>query len=503
MKKILLWILATLVLASCSMWPDDSIDFQSVIDGNPAQELQDKKTYLWFFATWCSHCQNEMPIVDKFYRQYKDEVNMQLFNIDGKYWPSRYIIPQDIKHDFSLYEELTWEACGSTPSFILYDEKWNLEFAGCGQWSLSFEDMEDMLLVDDLSTNTDSQELDSTYQQAGFQEWDLWVVMHTSMWDMTIKMFQDTPKTTNNFLALAERWYYDGLAFHRVIEWFMIQWWDPNWNGTGWESVYWPSFEDEFTSKLHNISWALSMANSWPNTNGSQFFINTNNNLSLDGLHTVFGQVVDWLEVAQNISQVETDATDRPIEPIVVESIDVVKYWDGELNPFEFSLEQAQVEQAQVEEARNEANKDRVVKVWDTIKINYIWKLSSDGQEFDNSYTKWVPLEFKVWDELLIKWIEDGVVGMKLWEKKTISISPEDGYGVRDSFNTLRVAKLDLQDYVDAWYKLEVWTKLPVDTGSWYLEIVDSDEDSVYIDNNHPLAWQNLTFEVELVWFVD
>lgn len=100
-------------------------------------------------------------------------------------------------------------------------------------------------------------------------------IMHTSKGDITLRFFPEAaPKAVQNFKEHAEKGYYDGLIFHRVIEDFMIQGGDPKGNGTGGESIWGGKFEDEFDQKLLNLTGAVSMANSGPNTNGSQFFIN-------------------------------------------------------------------------------------------------------------------------------------------------------------------------------------------------------------------------------------
>ena len=103
-------------------------------------------------------------------------------------------------------------------------------------------------------------------------------VMHTSKGDITLRFFPEAaPKAVQNFKEHAEKGYYDGLLFHRVIQDFMIQGGDPKGNGTGGESIFGSKFEDEFDQKLLNLTGAVSMANSGPNTNGSQFFINQSN----------------------------------------------------------------------------------------------------------------------------------------------------------------------------------------------------------------------------------
>ena len=175
----------------------------------------------------------------------------------------------------------------------------------------------------------------------------------TNHGDMRIKLFPDhTPKTVANFIALSKDGYYDGVIFHRIIKDFMIQGGDPTGTGMGGESIYGESFEDEFSEELYNIRGALSMANAGPNTNGSQFFIVQNQHLPyskkeiarggwpepiaeiyaeqggtphLDRRHTVFGQLVDEAsyEVLDAIAGVETGAMDKPVEDVVIETIEI------------------------------------------------------------------------------------------------------------------------------------------------------------------------------------
>ena len=171
--------------------------------------------------------------------------------------------------------------------------------------------------------------------------------------DLRIKLFPEhAPKTVANFIALSKDGYYDGVIFHRIIKDFMIQGGDPTGTGMGGESIYGESFEDEFSEELYNIRGALSMANAGPNTNGSQFFIVQNQHLlyskkeiarggwpepiaeiyaeqggtpHLDGRHTVFGQLADEesYAVLDTIAGVETGAMDRPVEDVVIETIEI------------------------------------------------------------------------------------------------------------------------------------------------------------------------------------
>lgn len=180
------------------------------------------------------------------------------------------------------------------------------------------------------------------------------VQMNTNMGSIKIKLFpEQAPKTVENFVTHAKNGYYNGIIFHRVIQDFMIQGGDPTGTGRGGESIYGESFEDEFSRELFNLRGALSMANAGPNTNGSQFFIVQNSNLSpgikgqmekagfpqeivdayvanggtphLDFGHTVFGQVIEGMEVVDKIAGVATGAQDKPVEDVVIESIDIIK----------------------------------------------------------------------------------------------------------------------------------------------------------------------------------
>lgn len=175
----------------------------------------------------------------------------------------------------------------------------------------------------------------------------------TNHGDMRIKLFPDhAPKTVANFIALSKDGYYDGVIFHRIIKDFMIQGGDPTGTGMGGESIYGESFEDEFSEELYNVRGALSMANAGPNTNGSQFFIVQNQHLPyskkeiarggwpepiaeiyaeqggtphLDRRHTVFGQLADEAsyEVLDVIAGVETGAMDKPVDDVVIETIEI------------------------------------------------------------------------------------------------------------------------------------------------------------------------------------
>lgn len=185
---------------------------------------------------------------------------------------------------------------------------------------------------------------------------DVTAVMHTTEGDIKILLFAEkAPKAVENFTTHAKNGYYNGLIFHRVIEDFMIQGGDPLGTGVGGESIWGESFEDEFTPELHNIRGALSMANSGPNTNGSQFFIVQSKEVPQDMLeqmeelkdsgfpeevieayrsnggtpwldfrHTVFGQVYDGMDVVDAIASVKTRVGDKPVNDIVIESVEII-----------------------------------------------------------------------------------------------------------------------------------------------------------------------------------
>ena len=173
----------------------------------------------------------------------------------------------------------------------------------------------------------------------------------TNHGDIKIQLFpEQAPMTVENFVRLAQKGYYDKTIFHRVISDFMIQGGDPKGNGTGGTSIWNHLFEDEFSRGLFNLRGALSMANSGPNTNGSQFFIVQNKNMPkryikqmepagypkeiihaykqggtpwLDGRHTVFGQVIDGMDVVDEIAKVKKDKMDKPLEDVVIITIDI------------------------------------------------------------------------------------------------------------------------------------------------------------------------------------
>lgn len=190
------------------------------------------------------------------------------------------------------------------------------------------------------------------FQLKAIETGDTLATIKTNMGDIKVKLFpNEAPKTVENFVTHAKNGYYNSLIFHRVIKDFMIQGGDPTGTGMGGESIYGHSFEDEFDAKLHNIRGALSMANAGPNTNGSQFYIvqadtvpaNMLNQMRempesfpedivkayaemggtpwLDFRHTVFGQVVEGLDIVDNIANVEVGNADKPVNDVIIETI--------------------------------------------------------------------------------------------------------------------------------------------------------------------------------------
>ncbi|WP_285768209.1 peptidylprolyl isomerase [Peribacillus sp. SI8-4] len=179
------------------------------------------------------------------------------------------------------------------------------------------------------------------------------VIMQTTLGDIKIKLFPElAPKTVENFLTHAENGYYEGIIFHRVIKDFMLQGGDPTGTGMGGESIWGAPFEDEFSMQLFNLRGALSMANAGPGTNGSQFFVVQAQHVDsrmgeqmkqagypeeiisaymekggtpwLDHKHSVFGQVIEGMDVVDAIADVETVAGDKPAVDVVIKGITIL-----------------------------------------------------------------------------------------------------------------------------------------------------------------------------------
>lgn len=359
------------------------------------------------------------------------------------------------------------------------------------------------------TTNLDNKldTMKKTYQTELPKEWDLVAIMKTTNWTFKIRLFQnDVPTVVNNFIWLASQWYYDWIIFHRVINNFMIQWWDPTWTWMWWKSIYWEKFDDEFSDKLSNIRWSISMANAWPNTNWSQFFINQVNNENLDfdkepftSKHAVFWQVYEWIENIDKIAKTKTWENNKPEKDIKIISVEIKQMWSWSLVDYEVNEEELVNQYNKIVEEKKEAQKNRVVKKWDIISVNYTWKLE-DWTVFDSSLNPWrTPLEFEVLAWQMIPWFDNWVVWMKIWEKKTLEIEAKDAYWEYDDANEQEVNLWDLQSFIDAWIKIEKWAVLQ--TMQWSFKVKNVDWEKVTIDTNHELAWKNLIFEIEMVDF--
>ena len=154
-------------------------------------------------------------------------------------------------------------------------------------------------------------------------------IINTSEGVIELELFLNkTPTTSENFIKLSKEGFYDNTKFHRVIKGFMIQGGDPltkedneSLYGTGGPNY---TIEDEFVDGLSNTVGTISMANTgMPNTGGSQFFINTADNIFLDGKHAVFGKVINGMEIVKKIEETETNERDLPVNPITILSIEI------------------------------------------------------------------------------------------------------------------------------------------------------------------------------------
>ncbi|MDM1071010.1 peptidylprolyl isomerase [Empedobacter brevis] len=302
----------------------------------------------------------------------------------------------------------------------------------------------------------------------------LYAKMTTNHGAMTIKLYEEeAPMTVANFVGLAEGTkenkakskgvpFYDGIVFHRVIKDFMIQGGDPDGRGTGGPGY---DFEDEFDPALkHDKKGVLSMANSGPATNGSQFFITEVPTPWLDGRHTVFGQVVEGLEVIDSIANVEKTPDDKPVVPVVIEKVEIArkgdKYtkYDG-AKSFEDAKANHAKKQAEAE-AKIKAEKDAEIArqkeleakaqstpsglkyvileegtgvkpvQGDAIQVHYTLRLN-DGEKLDSSYDRDQPLDATVGVTGLIQGWMEALTMFNRGSKVFLIIPAELGYGAR------------------------------------------------------------------------
>lgn len=319
----------------------------------------------------------------------------------------------------------------------------------------------------------------------------LFADIQTSKGDMVIKLeYRKTPLTVANFVSLAEgtnpfvseqfkeRKYYNGITFHRVIKDFMIQGGDPTGTGSGNPGY---RFKDEFSDSLkHDKAGILSMANSGPTTNGSQFFITHTATPFLDGKHTVFGEVVEGLDVVDTIANVKTATADKPVQDVVMNEVNIIRN-GKEAKDFDavqvmkdyFAEEEARVaalEKVKADMAREFANqvveaeemasglKYLVLKAGEgekpktgqTVLVNYAGYLM-DGTLFDSNYAdvatahgmydprreqgggyEPVPMEYSA-ESRLIAGFKEGLLNMKVGDKWRLFIPSHLGYGPQGS----------------------------------------------------------------------
>lgn len=298
----------------------------------------------------------------------------------------------------------------------------------------------------------------------------LYANIQTTKGNLIVK-FEDkkSPVTVANFVGLAEGKidnkskakgvpFYDGTIFHRVIKDFMIQGGDPQGTGMG-DPGY--KFEDEKNDLKHTGKGILSMANSGPNTNGSQFFITEIATPWLDGKHTIFGEVVKGDDVIDAIANVEKGAQDKPKTDIVLEKVsifskgDEYKGYDAAKTFTEGKGKIAANNKAMAEKTEADAKKaledlkagmqvtesglyykitkkteGKAAKAGDNVQVHYAGKLTN-GTEFDSSFKRNEPLEFPVGTGRVIKGWDEGILLLKEGETATLLIPPAMGYGER------------------------------------------------------------------------
>ncbi len=309
----------------------------------------------------------------------------------------------------------------------------------------------------------------------------LYANFQTTEGNMIVK-FEDekAPVTVANFIGLAEGKipnkskakgipFYDGTIFHRVIKDFMIQGGDPQGTGMG-DPGY--KFADEKNDLKHTGKGILSMANSGPNTNGSQFFITEVATPWLDGKHTIFGKVVEGMNVIDKIANVEKGAQDKPKKDVVLEKVSVFskgeqyKNYDA-ASTFESGKSQINDRNKEIaakmeadrkkKEAEFEQNQQRLVdelkagmqhtpsglyykitqptegkkaSIGDVVSVHYAGKLI-DGTEFDSSFKRGEPIEIPIGVGQVIKGWDEGILLLNEGESATLLIPSELGYGAR------------------------------------------------------------------------
>lgn len=298
----------------------------------------------------------------------------------------------------------------------------------------------------------------------------LYANLQTSKGNMLVKLEdQKSPVTVANFVGLAEGKidnkakakgvpFYDGTIFHRVIENFMIQGGDPKGTGMG-DPGY--KFEDEKNDLKHTGKGILSMANSGPNTNGSQFFITQVATPWLDGKHTIFGKVVNGENIIDEIAKVEKGAQDKPKTDVVLEKVsvfgkgdayknyDAAKLFDegkGKIQERNKTYVAKQEEEAKKQFETLKAGMQttasglmykitkkgsgKKAEKGNIVSVHYAGKLTN-GNEFDNSFKRGEPIEFPVGNGMVIKGWDEGILLLNEGDEVTFLIPPDLGYGAR------------------------------------------------------------------------
>lgn len=295
----------------------------------------------------------------------------------------------------------------------------------------------------------------------------LYARFDTNYGDFIAELYhQRAPMTVGNFVSLAEgtnpkadekyqgKKFYDSLIFHRVMDGFMIQGGDPLGTGFG-DPGY--KFPDEFHPELsQDTIGALSMANGGPNTNGSQFFITLTPQGRLDNKHAVFGQIVQGQPIVDSIGKVETDARNKPSEPVTINTIEIIRKGSDAKNydavkAFEEGISEFEAEQAEKEEEiQNKINSmyDNLTETesglkyvitkenpdgeqpesGNTVSVHYEGRLI-DGTVFDSSFKRDKPIDFPLGQRRVIAGWDEGISLLKKGEKATLVIPPDLGYG--------------------------------------------------------------------------
>ena len=210
----------------------------------------------------------------------------------------------------------------------------NAEAQGTGE-TVNYEakSTDPLLSIKDIPEQ-DLDAADADYQNKAPEKGEEVAILHTNYGDISFKFFPEVaPKAVNNFIALSKAGRYDNTIFHRITNPAtsgigVVQGGDyTNFNGTGGASAYGEEFGLEVSDYLRNTVGSVACARRTdPNSNGSQFYINSTENGALDGQYTVFAQVYDGSDVVEKIAAVETDANDKPIEDVIIESVEIKKY---------------------------------------------------------------------------------------------------------------------------------------------------------------------------------